>query len=304
MSAGSAETRWFAVLNPISGRGAAARDRASIESAWRSHGLELQIAVSEYAGHALPLIAQALDAGARRIVAIGGDGTMQEAVNAIRQHGSADDVILAPMPVGTGNDWCRSLATPRDYRTVAAWCAAGKTRRVDIGFAEFADGDGSRHFVNVAGAGFDAYVIEQMPDRRFGVLAYLFAVLKGLAAYRPVAMRVRAESDTLDGRMFVAFACNGAYCGGGMHVAPPADLRDGLFDIVVIGDLGRLDVLASLRRLFDGTIAAHPRVKTLRAASLTIDGPERLAVEADGELVGHTPVTLRVLPRALTVIAP
>jgi diacylglycerol kinase family enzyme len=106
----------------------------------------------------------------------------------------------------------------------------------------------------------------------------------------------------IEGRVFVAFACLGGYCGGGMHVAPTADLQDGAFDVVHVGDLGRLDVLVSLRRLFDGTVAAHPKVRTLRTASLTLDAPEPLAVEADGELIGTTPVTLSVLPGALRVI--
>src|SRR5437867_4933006 len=105
--------------------------------------------------------------------ATGGDGTMHEAVNAILQHAAADEVTLAPMPVGTGNDWCRCLQVPSDYATIAARCARGRTGVVDLGQARFASGALPRYFVNVAGAGFDTYVLERMPDRRFGALAYL-----------------------------------------------------------------------------------------------------------------------------------
>src|SRR5262249_50682159 len=102
---------------------------------------------------------------------------------------------------------------------------------------------------------------------------------------------------------FVVFVCLGGYCGGGMQVAPGADPRDGLFGVVLIGDLGRLDVLLSLRRLFDGTIAAHRKVRWLRAARLAVAGPAWLAVEGDGELIGTAPVTLSIKPAALRVSA-
>lgn len=295
--------RWFAVLNPTAGRGHALRDRARIEASLRAQRLDISTALSEYPGHALPLIRNALDNGVRNIVAIGGDGTMHEAVNAILAHPDRSSVTFAPMPVGTGNDWCRCLRVPADYATVAAWCAGGRTTQVDIGEARFANDALPHYFANVAGAGFDAYVLERMPDRRFGAAAYLLAVLRGLAGYRPRSMRVEAGASASEGRMFAAFVCLGQYCGAGMRIAPQADPRDGVFDLVLIGDLGRLDVLASLRRLFDGTIAAHPKVRTLRSSQVTIDAPQPLAVEADGELIGRTPVTLSVLRGALRLVA-
>jgi len=301
-SAAANHRRWFAVLNPISGHGRAWRERARIEAALGTHHVDAQIVASDYAGHALPLITEALDAGARNILAIGGDGTMHEAANAIMRHPAAASVTLGPLPVGTGNDWCRCLRVPADYSAIAARCARGQTEQVDVGEARFASGVQPRYFVNVAGAGFDAYVLQRMPDRRFGAFAYLIAVLRGLAGYRPQTMRLQHDGQSHEGRTFVTFVCLGAYCGGGMHVAPRADPRDGAFDVVQVGDLGRLEVLASLRRLFDGTIALHPKVRTLQTQSITIDGPELLAVEADGELIGDTPVTLSVLPGALRVI--
>lgn len=268
----------------------------------RAHGLDVQTALSEYPGHALPLIARALDAGARNILAIGGDGTMHEAANAILRHPAAHEVALSPLPVGTGNDWCRCLRVPSEYEAVAQRCARGRTAQVDVGEASFSAAYEPRYFVNVAGAGFDTYVLERLPDRRFGVAAYMLAVLRGLIAYRPQAMRAQSAAASSEGRMFVVFVCLGGYCGGGMHVAPRADLRDGHFDVVLVGDLGRLDVLFSLRRLFDGTIGSHPKVRTLRTERVTLDAPQSSAVEADGELIGRTPVTLAVLPARLRVI--
>jgi YegS/Rv2252/BmrU family lipid kinase len=288
------------VLNPVSGRGRGTRERPAIEAALRAREVPYRVAISDYAGHLPVLVRRALDEGVRHVVAAGGDGTMHEAVNAILGHRAGADATLAPLPLGTGNDWCRSLGITADSRALAERCGAGRDLELDVGEA-VVRGAPPRYFANVAGAGFDAYVLQQMRDRRFGAAAYLIAVLRGLTAYRPQPMRIESDGGAFEGRAFVAFVCVGRYCGGGMHVAPRADLRDGAFDVVLVGDLGRVDVLLSLRRLFDGTIASHTKVRTWRCTRLELEGAAGLGVEADGEVIGATPVALRVLPRALRV---
>ncbi len=292
---------WLVVLNPVSGRGRGVRARDALEAELRAHGVTAHLVVSEYAGHTIPLVKAALDSGIRHVVAAGGDGTMHEAVNAILSHPAAAAATLAPLPVGTGNDWCRSLGVDADLVKLARRCAGGRDVRVDVGEARLAASVAPRYFANVAGAGFDAFVLEQMRDRRFGAASYLVAVLRGLTAYRPQPMQIDADGGAFEGRAFVAFVCVGRYCGGGMHVAPGADVHDGAFDVVLVGDLGRVDVLLSLRRLFDGTIAAHPKVRTFRCTRLTLAGTSHLGVEADGEVIGAAPVSLRMLPGALRV---
>lgn len=294
---------WLAVLNPTSGRGRAGRDRARIIATLRAHGVDAQLATSEYAGHAPALVQAALDEGVRHVLAIGGDGTVHEAVNAILLHGASSDVTFACLPVGTGNDWCRGLGIGAGYAEAAARCARSRTVRVDVGEARLGDGH-VKYFANVCGAGFDAHVVQRLPDHRLGRLAYLATVVRALVHYRPQPMHLAGDAGRDDGRQFVVFACIGGYCGGGMRVAPGANSSDGLLDIVAVGDVGRLDALASLRRLFDGTIASHPKVRVQRTKRLTIETTTPIAIEADGELIGTTPVTLSVLPGALRVVVP
>jgi YegS/Rv2252/BmrU family lipid kinase len=298
MTAATRGALWFVVLNPVSGRGRGWRDRERIVAALRAQRLEVELAVSERAGHVQSLVAQALAGGHRNVLAVGGDGTVHEAANAVLE--ARADVRFAALPVGTGNDFARTHGLPRDYAAAARALAACDARAIDVGEARFDDGR-RRFFVNVAGVGFDAYVIERMTDRRWGRAAYLAGVLRGLAGYRPQPMRLVVDGQRRDARLFVAFACLGRYCGGGMLVAPEAVGDDGRFDLVQIGDLTRLDVVLSLRRLFDGTIGAHPKVHTARAAAIRIETP--LAIEADGELIGRGPVTLAVVRRALRVAA-
>jgi len=296
--------RWLVVANPISGQGRAMHHRHEIEAVLRRHGLEFDFVVSEHPGHAIELVAVAVADGCRHVLAVGGDGTVHECANGIfRQRAvPTEEVTLGVMPIGTGNDWARTHGISKDYAEVAALMAAGTHRLHDVGVAEFGDGS-RRHFVNVAGLGFDAHVVESLPDRTLGPLAYLVGLAKGLLNYRAVPLGLTFAGRRIDARAFVLFFAIGRYCGSGMNVAPKAEADDGLFDITLVQELSRWEVLKSLRRLFDGTLLTHPKVIALREAEANVEaGP--VPVEADGELIGHAPVRFTLLPRALRVLAP
>jgi diacylglycerol kinase family enzyme len=160
-------TTWALILNPVSGRGAGLRDRARIEAALREQGLEFHSVVSRHAGHTIGLAAEAVSLGCRRIVVAGGDGSLGEAANGILGQDAVppDAVHLGLIPLGTGNDWARMRSMPADYAAAARVLARGWTACQDVGVIEFPDGM-RRHFVNVAGTGFDAAVLENMPSRR------------------------------------------------------------------------------------------------------------------------------------------
>ncbi|MBI4988364.1 MAG: diacylglycerol kinase family lipid kinase [Rhodocyclales bacterium] len=296
---------WLVVANPISGQGRAMHHRHEIEAVLRRHGIDFDFAISEHPGHAVDLARAAVEGGCRHLLAVGGDGTVNECANGIfRQHDvPTAEVTLGVMPIGTGNDWARTHRIPKDYAAVAALMASGASRLQDVGVATFADGS-VRHFINVAGLGFDAHVVEALPDRTLGPMAYLVGLAKGLLNYRAVSLGLTFAERKIDTRAFVLFFAIGRYCGSGMNVAPLAEVDDGLFDITLIQDLSRWEVLKSLRRLFDGTLLTHPKVLALREAEGAVESATAQPVEADGELIGHAPVRFSILPRALRVLAP
>lgn len=331
------ESHWFVVANPISGQGRAMHHRREIEAVLRRHGLSFDFRISEHPGHTIDLVREAIAAGQRRILAVGGDGTVNEAVNGIFRQRAVPtaEVTLGVLPIGTGNDWARTHRIPGDYAAVAALMAAGTSRLHDVGVATFADetdgpfpaappgndghadsphapggavperpaGGATRHFINVAGIGFDAHVVASLPDRTLGPMAYLVGLARGLLTYRAAPLVLESGGRTIDARAFVLFFAIGRYCGSGMNVAPQAEVDDGHFDITLIQDLSRWEVLKSLRRLFDGTLLTHPKVIALRESAARVRaGP--VPVEADGELIGHAPVRFTILPRALRVLAP
>jgi YegS/Rv2252/BmrU family lipid kinase len=284
------------------------RDRARIESLLSTANLSFRVAVSEYSGHCIELAAQAAKAGVRRFVAVGGDGTLNELVTGLLRAGAleGEPPMLALIPVGRGNDWARTHAIPRDYAAAVALIREGHVVAHDLGLVELMQ-DGKpvrRCFINVAGVGFDAYVVEQTRAARLGPFTYLVGLLRGFLGFRAPTLRIEADAIRLEQPLLVAFAAIARYCGGGMHVAPEARTDDGLLDVTLIGAVGKLELLLNLRRLFDGTLAEYRKVRMLREPGLCVACDHPVGVQADGELIGHTPATFTVLPRAVRVVVP
>lgn len=306
MRASRTHERWFAVLNPVSGGGRAARDRAQIEALLRAAKLDATLQVSDYAGHAIALAAAAVRDGYRRIAAIGGDGTLNEVVNGVLEAsgGPSPQATIALLPVGRGDDWARTHGIPRRLDAAVGLIAAGRTVLHDVGIARFGSDGRERYYINVAGVGFDADVVQRTQATRLGPMSYLVGLLRSFATYRARRLAVDCDALHLDEPLFVVFAALGRYCGGGMYVAPGADTGDGLLDLITIAELGKLELILNLRRLFDGTLPLYRKVRTARVARVEVDAVERVAVQADGELIGHTPVTFSVVPGALRVVVP
>jgi YegS/Rv2252/BmrU family lipid kinase len=299
--------RWFAILNPAAGGGRAWRDLGRIEACLRWQGIDWVTAVSERPGATIELTARASQEGYSRFLAIGGDGTLNEIVTGLfAGEPRPQGCTLGLIPVGRGNDWARTHRIPRGYAEAAALLRAGHAALHDVGVAEL--GPPARRlrrcFINVAGVGFDAYVVAQTRATRLGPFTYLAGLLRGFVGYRAPRLRLIAQGEDSEAPLFVAFAALGRYCGGGMHIAPQARTDDGLLDVTLIGEVGKLDLIVNLRRLFDGTILAYRKVRSLRVPRLEVSASEPVGVQADGEWIGETPAVFSVLPQALRVIVP
>ncbi len=287
------------ILNPTAAAGRAARLARSL----RSPG---DLVVTESAGQAEQLAARGAIEGRSRVIAVGGDGTLQEVVNGL---GDAPAVVVGIVPAGAGNDFARSLRLPRDVGAALAVALHGSARRVDLGEAMFADGR-TRRFVAAGGAGFDAQVAAAMAGSRLrwqrGRAGYLLTTLRELRRYRNAEMRIcwsdaGGAHDNRLPALLVAFA-NGAYYGGGMRIAPAAALDDGMLDLCVVGDVSRLEAMRQLPSLYRGRHVGHPAVRMRRASAFDIEGDA--PVHLDGEPFGPLPVRVRILPGGLRVAAP
>ena len=300
-------TRWLVIVNPASGRPDGGRGWAAIDQALQRAAVRFDVTHTQHPGHGETLARQALSDGRRHIVAVGGDGSVNEIVQGILTAGLPDtrEVTLAVAPQGTGNDWARSLGITRDPSRIAAVVAAGRTMLHDVGFIDFPDGGRPRRwFINVAGAGYDAYVSERVPRPVPSAFTYLRVALNGLATYRSPEFRITAGNETIAGRLLLAFVANARFCGNRMHVAPTARMDDGLLDVLAVQELSLLQVLPKLAKLYRGRILGDRAVRHLRASTVRIETDPPVAVQADGQIVGRTPAEFGAQRRALRVIIP
>jgi diacylglycerol kinase (ATP) len=300
----TAPSPWYVVVNPASGRGRAARQWPRLAQALRQAGVSFEQDVTREAGHASALVSAAIERGFRRVLAVGGDGVLHEALNGLmsQQAVAPGEVCLGAAPLGSGNDWARARGIPADPAGAARVVASGRCTRQDIGRLDFpAQGTGC-HFINVAGAGLDAYVLERLPGGVPRRLAYLIGLLRSLASFSPPRFRLEADGNPQDGPLLLALVGLGPYCGGGMRLTPQARFDDGRFDLLTAEPLRLPAELLRLRRLFDGRLAEERFARYASITRLRIDAEPAVPVQADGQLVGHTPCEVRLLPQALLAL--
>jgi len=292
---GSVAEHTLAIVNPAAGDGTGARVGAGLARELEISGFKVEIIQTPAPGEAARIAREASADGCRTVIAVGGDGTTNEIANGL----VGTNTALALYPIGSGNDFARSLGYPRKRRDIARFLAGARRRVIDVG-----DVNG-RIFVNAAGVGIDGHVAERIEAsaRVVGArLGYFVGALVSIATYRPQPMRLRIDDQTLEGRHLVVVAANGTHFGSGMHVAPNAKVDDGLFDIVVAGDLGRWASLVALAKLYRGTHVNGRDVLAFRARSLDVELERELPMQADGEAMRARSLTVRLRPGALLVL--
>ena len=290
-----------AIVNPVAGRGRAGRTWPAFEAVLRRRGVNLEVWYTTAPGDAREMARRARDRRVDLLLVTGGDGTVHEAVNGLGPGGPA----LAVVPLGTGNDLARGLQVAATPEAVADLVTRGQVRRLDLGHLETADG--GRFFVNVSGAGFDAEVARRVyeeggPGR--GAIPYVLSMLRTLRSYRNVPMEIHVDGRVHRHVALMTVVGNSPYYGGGMHILPGATPDDAHFDILLIGDLGKLETLLVFPKVFRGTHVHHRLVTCLRGATVEIRSREPVAVHADGEPAGHLPVRYRNYPGGMTVLVP
>jgi len=296
------------IINPASARGKMRERWHAIEATLRAENFAFDFVFTERPLHATKLARAALDAGCDLVVAVGGDGTLNEVVNGmVTQDGNAvnPNAALGVITSGTGGDFARTAGIPHDPLAAARHLArATQTRPLDIGEMVY-ERDGKttrRFFANIAGVGFDAEVIERTESggkHGGGTIPYYSALVTTIWKYQNKQVAVQIDDQRFEARMNAVVICNGKFFGGGMQISPNSNLADGMFDVIILGDLGRLEVLLNTPRLYNGTILEHPKVSEYRARTVVVEPKQRMLIEADGEFIGPGPATFRILPSAL-----
>jgi YegS/Rv2252/BmrU family lipid kinase len=292
----SAERRHLLIVNPSSGSGRGRKLLPEVESQMRARRLDFGTVVTRSLEHGIEEAKAAVERGEAPVV-ISGDGLIGQIGGALADSGATMGIV----PGGRGNDLARVLGIPTEPAEAVSLLAQGPTREIDVGEVN------GKRFLCIASIGFDSVANEIANETRVvrGNLVYAYAALRALASWEPAHFTVTLDGEetvTCDGYS-VAVANSRAY-GGGMFVAPDAQLDDGLFDVITMADSSKLRFLTGLPKVFKGTHVDQEGVRVLRAAQVEVIADREFAVFADGEHLADLPARLRVLRGALRVIAP
>lgn len=303
----------IAIANPVAGSGKYRARWQRIVNA--VHYLEKQLETwwTERSGDGEPLAIRALEASAERILAVGGDGTVHEIINGLVR---ANPTQPIPVPVGLiavgrGNDYARGLFLPRNIKDLFKVALGTTTQIMDVGRIECCDSRGRNvvhYFNNVAGFGLDANVATRLNlhhrRRQPGKLTYLGGILRELTELRNYRVRGTIDGDPFETRAFLFVIAIGKYFGGGLKIAPHADPLDGRFDLVWGEDFSRMDVLRTLPLVYRGKHLGVPGIHARTAVTLELDTEIPAPIEADGEVIGFTPLRATLKPQTVTIPVP
>jgi YegS/Rv2252/BmrU family lipid kinase len=302
-----ARERTLLVVNPAAGRGLGLKCFHRLEKRIHQAFPDLEVRISEYAGHAVEIGRQAAAEGFHRLLCLGGDGTPFEVVNGLYAKGRPPRIPeIGLIPAGTGNSFIRDFGVETADAALTN-IQTGRRHAVDLLEFHFQrDGLTERRFaLNILGIGLIADILKLTNKRLkfLGSSGYSLAVLLRLVKGMDNQIDITADGRSWTIRDSALVISNSKFTGGKMKIAPDADVADGKADLVIFREVNRREIIAIFKRVFSGTHTDHPKVETSVAAEIAIEGAPPLLLMADGELLGETPLRLKVLPRELTILA-
>ncbi len=300
------------IYNPAAAAGRVGRDWPNLSRQLTDIIGDVSFVPTEAAGHGIELAERAVRQGATTVFSLGGDGTHSEVVNGImRAEADVGAITLGVLPAGTGGDLARILEPPRDPIEAARYATTVESRPIDIGVADFVDADGRparRYFLNVASFGIGGLVdtiVNESSKALGGRVAFFVGTVRALLKYRPATVRLWLDGEDVGEHTIQLVAIgNGRYCGGGMFMAPEAELDDGVFDVAIIRDAPLGQRIAFLRRIYSGTHAELSAVDTYRASEIRAElvGDAPAWIDLDGEAPGFVPATFSIQPGAIRLL--
>ncbi|MGQ9539535.1 MAG: diacylglycerol/lipid kinase family protein [Armatimonadota bacterium] len=289
------------ILNPKAGRCRARHQQAVLRNLLdhtaRQVGCRWQMVETNRPGEATLLARQAANDGTPMVVAAGGDGTLGEVANGL----VGTSTRLGILPLGTGNDFARCVGLSENLSVAVETLFIGKPHWTDLGRV------GDRYFINAAGCGFDAAVAQRV-NRGFrflrGTAAYVAAVYQTLMTFKPTLMRIIADQEQIVERVLLCTVANSQSYGGGMRIAPLAQVDDGWLDVCIVKAVSKMEFVRIFPRVFTGTHITHPRFMMLKAKRVWVESEPPVPVLVDGDVPGSTPAEFSVHPSAIQVILP
>lgn len=303
--------KMFVIVNPVSANGTTAREWPQFERILLYSGYEFETAFTERPGHAAELARQALKAGFRTIMSVGGDGTMNEVVNGFFEGGKpiSEDARLVIFSRGTGCDFIKTLGIKKGIEDLLKILDRNETKKVDVGCVNFFDSTGSvvtRYFMNIADIGMGAETanrVNKNSKRLKGFLSFLLGAVSTIILYKNKEFRVLIDDETeLCARMNSVIIANGIYFGGGMKVAPEASIDDGAFDIIIVGDFSKPEMIKNFPLIYKGKHLSLSKVRLYKGRKVRVESGGKGLIEVDGEIPGSDDAEFIIMPKAINIL--
>lgn len=286
------------IMNPTAGNYKCKRSFPIFKTKLLEKSIAYHFSSSQYRGHIKELVTQAKEQGYKKVIVCGGDGTINEAINAL----VGSDVMLGILPMGTGNDFARNLGIKEDLDFACNVLYQGKVRQVDV-----VKVNGSKYYGSVGGIGFDSEVASWANRyKKFtpGINIYVLAILAKLFTYKFKKVEITYDTGNYRGEILMAAFGNTKWYGGGINITPTALMDDGWLDICIVDKINKAKLLLFFPAAFKGNHTKFSEVNLYRAKTISIISETPLQLLGDGELICQTPISLEVVPQALKVIAP
>ncbi|MFO1527887.1 MAG: diacylglycerol kinase family protein [Turneriella sp.] len=305
------------IVNPQAGGGKSDKQLKALLAEIESIYGNAKIQFTERKLHATELARTAVQNGAELIVAVGGDGTISEvAAGFFDAKGKALKPLkqapaLGILPAGSGSDYARTLGIPRSSAIALQILQTKHTRTMDAGLVEFTGNDGKptkRVFINIADVGIGGEVVDilERQGKRLGAfISYQIATLRGLIGYKNKHLQIVLDKkQKFDGVYNGVIVALGKYFGSGMKIAPDAQPDDGLFDVVMLGEMSKLEMIAKMQKVRSGTHIFEKNITVHRAKHVSIISDSKALLDCDGEMPGECPAEFTLLPGTLKVVVP
>lgn len=303
--------RVHVIVNPFSARGKTEDRWYFIKDLIKHYFKEFKFIFTEKPFQATEIVRELLKDGFDLIIGIGGDGTINEIANGFFSEKTEkiinNEASLGIIPSGTGSDFIRFLKIPRDFKRSVELIKSAEKKSVDIGKITYSSNEGrkrQKYFLNVADFGLGADVIKNLSDKpssKRGPLSYYSGLLKTIRNFEAKNIDIKINGfGTVSGKFLIGAVANGGMFGGGMIIAPNATVDDGLFDLVLIEDMKKLEIVKNSIHLYRGTIEKNRKVRIIRTSSVEVSSPENVSFEYDGELGETLPAKFEIVKERIT----
>ena len=289
---------YYIIFNPTAGDGRSIKTMQKVEQHLKDNNKDFTVIETKYKEHASVIAKDAIGKGYDGIISVGGDGTLLEIAQSLKD----TDEILGAIPAGTGNDFREAIGVPADPIEALDIIIAGHSMRIDTGLL-----NGKKCFLNVAGTGFDVDVLKNTNKvRRFftGGVAYYLGIVMSILGYKNLKLKIIADGEAIEREVLLIAVANGKCYGGGLRIAPNASVQDCLYNVVILNRIAKRRILVELPKLKRGELEKIDVAEQFTCREITIDCDEKQTFNIDGDIYGGTPMTFTLKPNSLNVFCP